>query len=300
MERTMDYLSERAGLHGKVAVITGGAGGLGWPIARDLAKAGVRVAVCDRDGEAVDQARTELGGPTPDTLVDVADVRDPEALGAFFTRVDEQFGRLDILVDVPGGSFVAPLMETRRKGWDAIIQQNFTYVLDTTQHAAARMSANGGGSIIYITSIEAHRAVPNRAVYGAMKAGVANLAKSLAIELGPSGIRVNAVAPDVFPTPGAVPGWKPEDDLAPERLLSDRISIPLQRKGAGEDLSGPVLFLASDLASYITGTTVHVDGGTSGSSGWLDWPDAGYQCVVPDDIASALVSGRPESGAGAN
>ena len=122
-----------------------------------------------------------------------------------------------------------------------------------------------------------------------MKAGVANLAKSLAIELGPSGIRVNTVAPDVFPTPAAVPGWRPEDDAAPERLLSDRISIPLQRKGQGEDISGPVLFLASDLASYITGTTVHIDGGTSGSAGWLDWPDAGYQCVVPDDIARLLV-----------
>jgi 3-oxoacyl-[acyl-carrier protein] reductase len=285
----MDYLTERAGLNGKVAVVTGGAGGLGWPITRDLARAGVRVAACDRDAAAVEWARGELRTSLVDTFVEVGDVREPEAVDAFFARVDERFGRVDILVDVPGGSFVAPLMETRRKGWEAVIQQNFIYVLDTTQQAVERMRPTGGGSIIYITSIEAHRAVPDRAVYGAMKAAVANLAQSLAIELGPSGIRVNTVAPDVFPTPAAVPDWNPEDDLAPERLLSDRVSIPLQRKGGDEDISGPVLFLASDLASYITGTTIHVDGGTSGSGGWFNWPSAGYQCVVPDDIGRLLV-----------
>jgi 3-oxoacyl-[acyl-carrier protein] reductase len=292
----MDYLTERAGLDGRVAVLVGGAGGLGWPITRDLCRSGAKVAVCDRDSGAVEWARRELDAAGFDALVAVADARDPEAVETFFSQVDGRYGRVDVLVDVPGGSFVAPLMDTRRKGWDAIIQQNFTYVLDTTQQAVTRMRRGGGGSIIYITSIEAHRAVPNRAVYGAMKAGIANLAQSLAIELGPSGIRVNTVAPDVFPTPAAVPNWRPEDDLAPERLLSDRISIPLQRKGHGEDISGPVLFLASDLASYITGTTIHVDGGTSGSGGWFNWPESGYQCVVPDDIGRLLVSGSDDQG----
>lgn len=286
----MDYLTERAALDGKVAVVTGGAGGLGWPIVRDLARAGVRVAVCDRDPAAVTACRAALQGSPVDTQVELADVRDPDAMATFFDAIDERFGRIDILVDVPGGSFVAPLMDTRPKGWDAVIRQNFLYVLDTTQRAVMRMRQQGdGGSIVYVTSIEAHRAVPDRAVYGAMKAAVTNLARSLAIEFGPSGIRVNTVAPDVFPTAAAVPGWSPEDDLRPERLLSDRISIPLQRKGRGEDLSGAVLFLASGLASYVTGTTVHVDGGTSGSSGWFDWPEAGYQCTVPDDIARPLL-----------
>jgi 3-oxoacyl-[acyl-carrier protein] reductase len=286
----MDYLTKRAGLDGKTAVVTGGAGGLGWPISRDLARAGVHVAVCDRDAEAVAVAAGELGDLPVQTYVEAADVRVPDAMAAFFRRVDERFGRVDILIDVPGGSFVAPLMDSRQKGWEAVIRQNFLYVLDTTQLAVARMREQGsGGSIIFITSIEAHRAVPNRAVYGAMKAGVASLASSLAIELGGSNIRVNAVAPDVFPTPAAVPGWSPEDDLRPERLLSDQISIPLQRKGNGEDLSGPVLFLASDLASYITGTTIHVDGGTSGSGGWFDWPESGYGCTVPDEVTRPMV-----------
>jgi NAD(P)-dependent dehydrogenase (short-subunit alcohol dehydrogenase family) len=286
----VNYLTKRAGLDGKVAVVTGGAGGLGWPIARDLARAGVQVAVCDRDANAVTAATAEFEELPAETYVELADVRDPDAMAAFFGKVDEHFGRIDILVDVPGGSFVAPLMDSRPKGWEAVIRQNFLYVLDTTQHAVTRMRQQGdGGSIIYITSIEAHRAVPDRAVYGAMKAAVTNLARSLAIELGPSNIRVNTVAPDVFPTAAAVPDWSPEDDLRPERLLSDRISIPLQRKGQGEDLSGPVLFLASGLASYITGTTIHVDGGTSGSSGWFNWPEAGYRCIVPDEIARPLL-----------
>jgi len=284
------YLAERAGLDGKVAVITGGAGGLGWPIARDLALAGVQVAVCDRDPDAVAEARSALHEIPISSYVQLADVRDGQAVATFFDEVDARFGRIDILVDVPGGSFVAPIMDTRPKGWDAVIKQNFLYVVDTTQQAAARMRLQGdGGSIIYVTSIEAHRAVPNRAVYGAMKAGVTSFAKSMAMELGHWGIRVNTVAPDVFPTPAAVPGWTPEDELRPENRLSDEISIPLRRKGQGDDLSGCVLFLASDLAAYVTGTTLHVDGGTSGSSGWFHWPDGSWSCIIPDGTARTLL-----------
>lgn len=297
-EEPVPYLTSRAGLGGKVAVVTGGAGGLGWPITRDLARCGVRVAVCDRDGAAVAEATEALAALGADSYLEHADVRDPDAMAAFFQQVDARLGSLDILVNVPGGGFVAPLMETRPRGWDALIRQNFLYVLDTTQLAVERMRGHGrGGSMVYVTSIEAHRAVPNRAVYGAMKAAVASLVRSLAMELGPAGIRVNAVAPDVFPTPASVPGWRPEDAQTPEQDLSDRMSIPLQRKGTGEDLSGAVLFLASGLASYVTGTTVHVDGGTSGSSGWFDWPGTGYLCTVPDDVAGLLLE-RHRDGAG--
>jgi NAD(P)-dependent dehydrogenase (short-subunit alcohol dehydrogenase family) len=272
-------------------VVTGGAGGLGWPIARDLGRAGAQIALCDRDANALANIASELDGLEVQTYAQEADVRDPDAMSGFFEQIDERFGRVDILIDVPGGSFVAPLMESRPKGWDAVIRQNFLYALDTTQRAVTLMRRqDSGGSIVYVTSIEAHRAVPDRAVYGAMKAGLTNLAKSLAIELGPSRIRVNTVAPDVFPTPAAMPGWVPEDDLRPERQLSDRISIPLQRKGTGEDLSGAVLFLASDLASYVTGTTVHVDGGTWGSGGWYAWPESGYQVLIPDEITRALLT----------
>ena len=284
----MSYLTDRAGLEGKVAVVTGGAGGLGWPIARDLARAGARVAVCDRDPAAVADANRAFTEFAATAFVRHADVRDPDAMEAFFAEIDGSFGRLDVLVDVPGGGFVAPLMATSRKGWQAIIDQNFTYVLDTTQRAVQRMQAQGtGGSIVYITSVEAHRAVPHRAVYGAMKAGVTNLAKTLALELCDYKIRVNTVAPDIFPTP-ATGGMDPDFEATAQGRLKRRVSIPAGRYGTGEDLSGCLLFLASDLSAYVTGTTLHVDGGTLASSGWFNWPEGGWANVPPDSVLQAL------------
>lgn len=231
------------------------------------------------------------------TLVRHADVREPEVMDGFFREVDDVFGRLDILVDVPGGGFVAPLMATTPKGWNAIIRQNFTYVLDTTQQAVRRMQAQGdGGSIIYISSIEAHRAVPNRAVYGAMKAGIASLAKTLALELGEWNIRINTVAPDIFPTP-ATGNVDPEYDASERGRLRNAAGIPLRRTGTGEDLSGCILFLASDLAAYVTGTTLHVDGGTLGSSGWFNWPGSGWGNMLPEVVVSGLLAavGDPQA-----
>jgi NAD(P)-dependent dehydrogenase (short-subunit alcohol dehydrogenase family) len=291
----VSYLTQRAGLDGKVAVVTGGAGGLGWPIARDLARAGVEVAVCDRDPDAVAAVTPLLAELPVRTLVRLADVREPEAMAHFFAEIDEMFGRVDILVDVPGGGFVAPLMSTTPKGWQAIIRENFTYVLDTTQHAVRRMQAQGsGGSIIYITSIEGHRAVPNRAVYGAMKAGLTNLAKTLALELSEDNIRINTVAPDIFPTP-ATGGIDPDFEASEPGRLRRTVSIPLGRYGTGEDLTGCLLFLASDLSAYVTGTTLHVDGGTLASSGWFRWPEGGWMNEPPGGVLEALAAGSPES-----
>lgn len=287
----MSYLTERAGLQGKVAVVTGGAGGLGWPISRDFARAGMQVALCDRDPEAVAEAAPRLDELPVKTLVRRADVREPDAMVKFFADIDEQFGRIDVLVDVPGGGFVAPLMSTNAKGWQAIIRENFTYVLDTTQHAVRRMQAQGGGgSIIYITSIEGHRAVPNRAVYGAMKAGVTNLAKTLALELAGDRIRVNTVAPDIFPTPASGES-DPDFEASRQGQVERTVAVPFGRYGTGEDLTGCLLFLASDLSSYVTGTTLHVDGGTLASSGWFKWPEAGWTNRVPRFVLDALVDG---------
>jgi NAD(P)-dependent dehydrogenase (short-subunit alcohol dehydrogenase family) len=273
----MGYLEDRAGLAGKVVVVTGGAGGLGWPLSRDLAQAGCHVAMCDRDADAVAAVGDELASFGVPSLATVADVREPDQMEDFFSQIDERFGRVDALVNVPGGGFVAPFTDTNAKGWNAILRENLIYVFDTTQRAVERMRAQGtGGSIVYITSVEAHRAVPNRAVYGACKAGVANLAMTLALELADDGIRVNSLAPDIFPTEGAID--------TPRRLLEARMVIPMARFGDGEDLSGCLLFLVSDLASYVSGTTLHVDGGTLASSGWFNLPEAGYTNQMPDWI----------------
>jgi NAD(P)-dependent dehydrogenase (short-subunit alcohol dehydrogenase family) len=281
-------LTDRAGLEGKVAVVTGGAGGLGWPISRDFARAGMHVAVCDRDPEAVAEATPRLAELPVTTLVELADVREPEAMVKFFADIDERFGRIDVLVDVPGGGFVTPFMSTNARGWQAIIRENFTYVLDTTQHAVRRMQAQGGGgSIIYVTSIEAHRAVPNRTVYGAMKAGVTNLAKTLALELAEDGIRVNTVAPDIFPTPAS--GDDPEFEATEQGRMRRIVGVPFGRYGTGEDLTGCVLFLASNLSSYVTGATLHVDGGTFASSGWFKWPEGSWDNRIPPALLDVLV-----------
>lgn len=277
----MGYLEDRAGLAGKVCVVTGGAGGLGWPISRDLAKAGCHVAVCDRDPDAVAAISAELASYGTKTLVVHADVREADAMEAFFNQIDEVFGRVDCLITVPGGGFVTPLMKTNAKGWNAIVRQNFTHVVDTTQHAVRRMQAQGtGGSIVYITSVEAHRAVPNRAIYGAMKAGLTNLAMTLSLELGPENIRINTVAPDIFPTPAAN-GDNFGEEGSPRNEMIARISIPMGRFGTGEDLSGCLLFLASDLSSYVSGTTIHVDGATLASSGWFNFPEGGFMNTPP-------------------
>jgi NAD(P)-dependent dehydrogenase (short-subunit alcohol dehydrogenase family) len=119
-----------------------------------------------------------------------------------------------------------------------------------------------------------------------MKAAVAHLAKTLAMEFHADGIRVNCIAPDIFPTPGS--GGQPYEPGSAQDKLNQSVSVPMARFGEGEDLTGCVLFLASDLASYVTGSTVHVDGGTYASSGWFNWPEEGWMNTPPAKILDML------------
>lgn len=269
----MGWFEERAGLEGTVAVVTGGAGGLGWAASRDLAANGVHVAVIDLDAEAVEAVRSSL----PEALVHHGDARDPEALDILFAAVDERWGRVDTLVNVVGGTFKAPFVETTPKGWDALLRTNLLHVLHACSLAVPRMQAGGrGGSIVNVTTIEAHRAAPGFAVYSAAKAAVEQFARSLAVEVAPDGIRVNNVAPDFAPTPNMERiGGRP---MSPAAM---RAGIPMGRPGELEDVGGCVVFLASRLSSYITGTTLHPDGGTWASAGWFNWPDAGWTNFPP-------------------
>jgi NAD(P)-dependent dehydrogenase (short-subunit alcohol dehydrogenase family) len=274
---SMGWFEGRSGLDGTVAVVTGGAGGLGAAIASDLAANGVRLAVIDIDAEAVATLRGALGTDGRDVILHEGDVRDVGVLPALFEAVDECWGQVDTLVNVVGGTFRAPFIETTEKGWDALLRMNLHPVLNACSLAAPRMRASGrGGSIINITTIEAHRAAPGFAVYAAAKAAVEQFGRTLAVELAPDGIRVNSVAPDYAPTPnllrlgGAMP--------SPGSL---RAAIPMGRAGLGTDISGCVVFLASALSSYVTGTTLHADGGTYASSGWFNWPGSGWSNHVP-------------------
>jgi len=161
--------------------------------------------------------------------------------------------------------------------------------LHSTHLALERMRPAGSGSIINLTSIEGHRAAPLMAVYSAMKAAVTNLTRTLSLEFGPYGIRVNTIAPDVFPTPATIAkGWNSAEPESPREVLREHIAVPLGRFGHREELANCVLFMVSDLASYVTGTTLHVDGGTSASSGWFNWPD-GYSMMPPEGVVDYLL-----------
>jgi 3-oxoacyl-[acyl-carrier protein] reductase len=282
-------LDEWAGLAGKVAVITGGAGGLGRACTVALAQAGMSVAVCDRDADAVEGAAAILDELGVTSYLETFDVRDSEALAAFFDAVDDRFDGLDVLVTIPGGGFRKPVIDMTPNGTNAVINLNFVAVLEACQHAARRMIARGGGgSIVNMSTIEAHRAMPDMGVYGAMKAAVAHLTMTLAVELGPHGIRVNAIAPDLFPNETtAAAGFGAGDVDSPLTDMGYEIAVPLGRTGEDREVAGPVLFLASDLSSYVTGTTVHIDGGTLATGGWLRWPE-GYRNTIPHSVLENL------------
>lgn len=285
----MGWFEERAGLAGTVAVVTGGAGGLGRAIVADLAANGVGVAVVDIDPDAVAGLETEMGERGADVVVHHGDARDPEVLGALFTAVDERWGRLDTVVNVVGGTFMAPFVDTSPRAWDALLRTNLTHVLHACSLAIPRLRAGGrGGSIVTVTTIEAHRAAPGFAVYSAAKAAVEQFSRTLAVELAPHGIRVNTVAPDIAPTSNMhrLGG----DAMTALTAGGAPIAVPMGRLGDPTDVSGPVVFLASDLSSYVTGTTLHPDGGTWASSGWFNWPGSGWANHPPLDVVQHLVA----------
>jgi len=293
----MGFLEDRANLAGKVAVIVGGGGGLGRACALDLGRAGVRLALCDRNAELLAETVATLEAAGAEVLSEAFDARDPERLTAFFARADEAFGdRLDVLVNVVGGTRREDFADTVPKAWDAVIRTNFTYLLHSTSLAVPRMRRAGGGSIINLTSIEAHRAAPGFAVYAGMKAAVTNFGRSIAVELAPDGIRVNTIAPDMVPTEGIAAmsaGLPPRPPEVEE--LATRIAIPMGRKGTYEDVGGCALFLASDLSRYVTGTVLHPDGGTYASSGWFSWPGTGFAVTPPVAVVESLLARGDDS-----
>ena len=167
--------------------------------------------------------------------------------------------------------FWSSLLDTSPNGWDALIRSNLTHVLLCTQQVArAMVDAGHGGSIINVTSIEGFRAAPGYAAYAAAKAGVVNFTKTAALELAPHGIRVNGLAPDVTVTEGILaispPGFAKRASLM----------VPMGRLGHVDEMAGAAVFLASELSSYITGQTLHVDGGTAAASGWYHDPGDGH------------------------
>jgi 3-oxoacyl-[acyl-carrier protein] reductase len=250
-----------ARLDGTVAIVTGAAVGIGRACALALAAFGADVAVCDRDEERLAICVTDIEALGRRAVPGVLDVRDEDEVRPWVASVAEECGRVDVVVNNAGGGFFAPFLDVSAKGQDALIRENFTSVTNFVRAAVPYLPATGG-SIVNITSIEAHRAAPGFAVYSAMKAAVANLTLTLALELGERMIRVNCVAPDVIPTPGI--GDVP-------------VRTPLPRAGHVDDVAAAVVFLANPrLSGFVTGETLLVDGGNRAAGGWHRAPDGSF------------------------
>ena len=264
---SMSWSRELLAGHG--AIVAGGGRGIGAATARTLAEAGAAVAVVDVDPARAQEVAEEIAGAGGSALGLVAELRDPEQVARAVDAAAERFGQLDILVNVAGGmNAYAPWRRAAdwdEDTWDEIVDRNLRYVFLTTRAFLGHLVGAGrGGAIVNITSISGETSAPNHAAYGAAKAGLANLTRTLAVEYGPDRIRVNAVAPGSVATPAT----------------ADRTgtlgSAPLGRRARAEDIANAVVFLASPLAAFITGQTLLVDGGATAKFP-LTTPEPGSQ-----------------------
>lgn len=253
-------------LEGKVAVITGGGGGMGGGMSRLLAHAGAKVVLCDISEELATETASAIAAAGHEVHSLVGDITDPEVVKQLHAEtLDFGEGRVDILVNNvgdyrPNGLF----LDTDEKQWDEQYEITLKHVFRCTRVFLPHMVEQQSGSIINNSTVEAFRACPRNSAYTAFNAGVSAFTKTLAVEHGKDNVRVNAIAPDMANTlqtplesmmkkrdPALVQAW-----------------IPLGRFGQPEDFAKVVLFLASDLASFVTGQTIMVDGGTMAASGW--------------------------------
>jgi len=265
--------ADTVSLAGRVGVVTGGGAGLGRGIAAGLAAFGADVAIWERNAETCASAAEAIGG-----LPVVTDVREPDQVDRAVEATLDRYGRIDVLVNNAGGVFVSSILDVAEKGIDALYRANLKHVILCTQRVGRVMVATGrGGSVINVASIEGVRAAPGYAAYAAAKAGVLNFTKTAALELAPHGIRVNALAPDITPTEGMAQLAAAREDgaTAAEREARTALTVPLRRLGHVDDIAGAAVFLASGLSSYVTGQTLHVDGGTSAAAGWYHHPGTG-------------------------
>jgi 3-oxoacyl-[acyl-carrier protein] reductase len=273
-------------LHGKVALVTGAGSGIGRSIVETLASHGARAVVVDRDAEtarAVASGIEARGGEALACVVDVTTIEGVETLSA---ETEQRFGGVDVLVNNVGNFMpgAGPFLKSSEADWEALYDINFKHILRCTRAFAPSMVERGAGSIISVSTVETLRGIPGSAVYSAFKTAITAFTRSFALEVAPSGVRVNAIAPETTETAQVpVSRWIPEK-------YRDRIEymIPLGRFGRPDDHAGAVLFLASELSAWVTGVTIPVDGGAIAAGGfyrlasgrWTNTPivsDAGIQ-----------------------
>ena len=247
-------------LGGKAALVTGGGRGIGRHIAIGLAEAGADVIVASRKLENLEETARAVEKLGRRALAVRTDLAKPEDISALFDRALQEFGRVHILVNNAGLVWGAPTLEYPIEGWDRVFDVNVRGLWLLSQRAARHMKDAGGGAILHITSISSYRAAPDERepaiAYNASKGAVTALTKDMAVKLAPYGIRVNAIAPGAFET--QMMDYLLNDEPKLREFLS---RVPLGRSGGEDDVKGAALFLVSDAAQYITGTTLVVDGG---------------------------------------
>jgi NAD(P)-dependent dehydrogenase (short-subunit alcohol dehydrogenase family) len=244
-------------LSGKRALVTGASRGIGRAVALGLAAAGADVAISARDVDRLRELAVEVEGLGRRAVVLPADVTDAEACRALAADAVARLGAVDVLVNNAGGSsYMGPFTELRFSGWEKVMRLNVDSIVHLSQAVGRHMLERGSGSVINVASVAGLTGTPTLAPYGASKAAVISLTKSLALEWGRQGVRVNALCP----------GWTKTDlnaDLWTDQALAAMMVEPtaLKRWAETSEMVGPAVFLASDASSFLTGQALVVDGG---------------------------------------
>jgi meso-butanediol dehydrogenase/(S,S)-butanediol dehydrogenase/diacetyl reductase len=254
-------------LNDRIAVVTGGAGGIGAATARLFADHGAQVVIADIDAELAQLTAEQITASGGSALAAVIDVRDAGQVADLARSVLERHGRVDVLVNNVGhwlrhpGNFV----DTDPQLWDDLYRINLHHVFLVTHALLPAMIGQRSGAIVNVSSVEGLRGYPEDPVYAALKAAVIHFTRSLAVQVGRDGVRVNAIGPDVTESL-QVPysQWLSADEQAQWPQW-----VPVGRMGLPEDQAQVILFLASDLSAFVTGHTIPTDGGTGAAGGWF-------------------------------
>jgi meso-butanediol dehydrogenase/(S,S)-butanediol dehydrogenase/diacetyl reductase len=248
---------------GRVAIVTGGAAGMGAATVRRLASEGARVFALDRDGPKAAALAETLRAEGLAVEADTADVMDPEAVTAAFGRAIAAAGRLDILVQVAGGSVGGSVERLPLSEWDRIYALNLRSTVHGCRLAAPAMRRSGGGAIVTMASISGLRGDAGWSAYNAAKAAIISFTQSFAWEVGRDRIRVNAICPGPIASPRMIASLTDGDAF----VAAYRGAIALGRLGEPEEAAAAIAFLASDDAAFVTGHALVVDGGLTARTG---------------------------------
>ena len=253
-------INEQLSFQGRIAIVTGGATGIGYATALQLAKLGASVVIASRTeselNAAAEAIRVESGQPC---LAVPTDVKDEDAVVALVQRCIDELGRIDVLINNAGGTRMGPLEAIPSRGWDSIFELNTRSAYVAVREAGRHMIAQQSGAIVNVSSNAGIHGVKGGAHYSAAKSALQMFTTVTAAEWGRYGIRANCVAAGMIASPRAAAAWEAAG-LGPDSMAQ---GIPLQRAGTPDEMANMIVFLASDAASYITGQTIAVNGGPS-------------------------------------